>query len=360
MRGRAAGALSVLAAAGACWLGPAALYAAEAKATHRSDGARGPTCIGRTCGRALGFRIEHCHRRPGADPHSSDVCWAATFDGACEALGYTVPVDCPRGGTLGLAAAGQTASSLPTAVGGFSIFSQQILHGLEPRPPAAGGDGEGEGGAYFSEVTTSVERDAWSFAGRDGETTGARFTWRREGEQGLILGAAGSYLRAAPARGESEVLSSASGSAGSLIGASAFRWSVNATASRLSGLLDLTLYGGGAQLYFNRELARGAAFNGGLTVQYSATDEQGFEDVTVAGGGLSYGLPLGRRLTANLEAYAVTVLEPRVEDDLFYTLGAQLGLYLSPRLSLTLGYRLLGGIAGLESDTLTFGGSTRF
>lgn len=174
-----------------------------------------------------------------------------------------------------------------------------------------------------------------------------------------MLTAAGSYQQAETDGGVSADLVSASGAVGRTLG-DTWRWSVNGTVSNLSGFFELNLYGAGAQLYFENYFSGGQVFSGGATYQFTAIDEAGFENYQTVGAGVAFGTPLGRRLTVDLDLFAVSVVEPDLPDDAFYTAGAELGIYLTPRLGMTFGYRVLEGIDDLDSGTVTLGASTRW
>lgn len=354
----------------------AALAAATlvASATPALAQLEGRTCVGRHCGRLLGFPVEHCHVRQGGDPGGEQVCWSSRRgDFACELMGFTVNVPCP--GVGGLAAG--LASQVATSVGGFNVFRTEIRRTATPRaalegaPAAAApeegepaeGEPEGQPGAAavlrFGEIRSALEYEDWTLSGVDGETPGARLSWRRELEGGLLVSAAGSYQRAEADGGVSADLASASAALGHTLG-DRWRWSVNATASDLSGFLDLRLLGGGAQVWFESYRPDGRVLSGGVTYQLTTVDEPGVDDFQTAGAGVAYGFPIGRRLTVDLDLFAVGILEPDLPDDLFYTGGAELGVYLTPRFGLTAGYRVLEGIDGLDSGTLTLGAGTRW
>ena len=326
----------------------------------------GQTCIGHNCGRELGFTVEHCHVRPGGDPDGDQICWSSLpADFACEQMGFEVNVVCPAapGPTSGL------GSLLLTAAGGYNVFRTEIRRTAVSRAaaaaaaPAAGEEpseeGEGRSRLHFGEIHAALEYEDWTLAGVKGDTPGARFSWRREAESGRLLSVAASYQRAEADRGASADLASASLAAGHDLG-DTWRWSVNATASHLSDVTDLNLYGGGAQLYFESNFAGGQVLSGGATYQYTASDQSGSEDFQVLGAGVAFGFPLGQRLTLDLDLFAIDVLSPDVPDDFLYTAGAELGVYLTPRLGLVGGYRVLEGISDLTSGTFTFGGSTRW
>jgi hypothetical protein len=330
----------------------------------------GRTCVGRHCGRLLGFPVEHCHVRQGGDPGGEQVCWSSLRgDFACELMGFTVNVPCPGAGGL---AAG-LASQVATSVGGFNVFRTEIRRTATPRAALEGapaepaeepaeGEQEQPGAAAvlrFGEIRSALEYEDWTLSGVDGETPGARLSWRREAEGGRLLSVAGSYQRAEVDGGVSADLLSASAAIGHTLG-DRWRWSVNATASDLAGFLDLQLLGGGAQVWFESYSPDGRVLSGGVTYQLTTVDEPGIDDFQTAGAGVAYGFPVGRRLTVDLDLYAVGILEPDLPDDLFYTGGAELGVYLTPRFGLTAGYRVLEGIDELDSGTLTLGAGARW
>ncbi len=323
------------------------------------------TCIGRNCGRDLGFPVEHCHVRQGGDPNGDEICWSRlAADFACEQLGFFVNIPCPlASGEDPLAAAFATLA--PTAFGGFDVFRAQIRRPATARAAAAAAASAAASASgqdddvHVSEITTALELDSWELAGQDGETLGARFTWQRETETSRLFGAAASHQRAEPDGGDAASLTTVTGNFGHGLGET-WKWSVNGTASRLGGALDETLLGGGAQIWFNHVRDDGGVFSGGVTAQLTTSDADNADDVTILGAGASYGLPIGQRFTLDLEVYGVRILDPEVDDDLFFTVGAQLGIYVSPRFGLVFGYRVLEGIDELESGTITFGSSTRF
>ena len=347
------------------WVAVVGLLVGLAAAAPAQAQRQGQTCVGRNCGRELGFAVEHCHIRAGGDPNGDQVCWSSLpADFACEQMGFDVNVVCPAAGGL----ASGLGSLLVTAVGGYNVFRTEIRRTAVARaaaaaPPAAGEapgeEGEGRTRLHIGEIHAALEYEDWTLARVDGDTPGARFSWRREAESGRLLSAAASYQRAEDDNGASADLASASFAAGHDLG-DTWRWSVNATASHLSGIVDLNLYGGGAQLYFESSFAGGQVLSGGATYQYTASDESGSEDFQVVGAGIAFGFPLGRRLTLDLDLFAVDVLQPDLADDFFYTAGAELGVYLTPRLGLVAGYRVLEGIDDLTSGTFTLGGSTRW
>lgn len=332
---------------------------------------QGQTCIGRTCGRDMGFPIEHCHIRPGGNPNGNDICWSSLLDFACENMGYEINIACPAGVGIPplVGNAGGISSQLPTALGAQNIFNNQLRTSATPRMAQEEADAaeeqesdSGSGGAvHFSQMTTALEQDSWDFAGAEGETLGARFDWRRETETGMLWGAAASYQQAEPDVGDSTDLINGSVSFGHRIGESIWKWSASATVSHFSGLVDDTLYGGSGQLSFDKGFDNGAVLSGGVVGQYLLSDSDGGDDdVQTLGYGLAYGFPLGQRFALDFDAYGVSILEPDIQDDNFYTFGAMLTAYLSQRFGLTLGYRILEGIDELDSDTLTFGVSTRW
>ena len=136
---------------------------------------------------------------------------------------------------------------------------------------------------------------------------------------------------------------------------------VNATVSDFSGLHDDTLLGGSGFLAFSRYSDKGSILSGGVLFQFLSSDTQP-DDVQTVGYGLGFGFPIGNRLALDLEAYGVSILEGELVpgDDSLYTAAGQLSLYLTSRFALMLGYRVLEGIDGLDSQTFTFGGSTRW
>lgn len=298
---------------------------------------------------------------------------------------------------------GSVNNQLLRGLGGYSLFESQILKRAEPRivreaaVAAAGGpagdepedveiaaeegaeeaDEEDQGVAVLSEITTSIEVGDWEFRSVEGDSSGVRLFWRREGETGRLYGLSASYQEADPDLGNSTRLLNGNFSIGHTMGDSG-SWGLNATVSEFSGLHDDTLLGGSGYLAFSRYSDKGSVFSGGVLFQYLSSD-QATDDVQTVGYGVGLGFPIGRRLALDLEAYGVSILEtyrvslPALEtdgivlaeselraDDSFYTAGAQLSLYLTSRFALMLGYRLLEGIDDLDSQTYTFGGSTRW
>lgn len=326
----------------------------------------GETCIGRFCGLDRGYQARHCHIRPGGDPDGNDYCWSSLpADFACEQLGYTVNLACPLGADAGVGAVGQQIAVLS----GYNQFRSQIVRPATARMAEedlraeAEEDDEDEerSGLHLSEISTALEYEDWELAGQEGETVGIRFDWLRETETGMLWGASASYQDASPERGESTELLNGQLSIGHILGSAPTEWSWAAfgTVSDVSGPVEDTLLGGGVRFSFAHYFEGGPVLSGGLLAQYQTAD-QAEDDLINLGTGLAYGLPLGRRFALDFELYYVTVYEPDVVDDSFFTGAGMFSVYLSPRFTLTLGARVLEGVEGLDSITYTLGSSTRF
>lgn len=337
-------------------------------------------CIGTNCGLDLGF---HCH----SVDQNGDQCWDAVFFDSQNSFETAAPVEsnlCEREPGFSLAndgaiscleavrlsgASGGVSSQLPTLIGGYNLFRSRIRARAVSRvqwermeamaAQDAADDAEStDGVVVFSEITTSIESDRWTYRDVDGDTNGVRFEWGRQGVKGGLWGASGSYQDASPDFGESSRLLNANVSFGHTLG-SVWSWSVSGTASDLSGFLDDTLYGAAGELSFSKYFDGGSVLSGGALYQYQSSDLFG-DDFETAGYGLAFGFPLGRRFALNLEGYGATVVSPDVQDDAFYTLGGSFSAYFTPRFALTLGYRRLEGIDELDSGTYTLGSSSRW
>lgn len=334
-------------------------------------GQQGQTCIGRFCGREMGFDAEHCHIRPGGDVDGDDYCWSSLpFDLACEDLGYTVNLPCPQGAAEFPGLGAGLVSLSPSLLGGYDTFRSEIRTGAVSRAAAeesGAEESEEEAAAAsrslrFSTITTALEHEQWELAGADGDTTGLRLDWERQTEAGWIWGVAGSYQDANPDRGQSTQLARGQFNLGRIFAAddaSEWKWTLHGTVADVSGGVSDTLFGGGGSLAYRRYASNGHVFSAGLLAQVQTSDDLD-DDVQTVGAGLGYGFPIAQRLTLDFELFGTTLLDDVVEEDTFYTAAALLGVYLSPRFALTVGTRTLQGIDDLDSTTFTLGTSTRF
>jgi hypothetical protein len=325
-------------------------------------------CVGVNCG--ANDPSFHCHSRNAL----GNECWDQV-DNACEAVtGFsrTEAFSCfePGPGTQGAVG---IAGQLPTAIGGFNTFRSQIrrpavsrkatedleLQDLQEIDDASGDDDDG-GAVYIAEMTAALEHETWDLLGVEGKTNGIRFGWQRQNPSGGLWGVAASYQQAeSDVGGDSTDLINANFSYGHTLGSSEiWQWSASATISDLSGFVDETLIGASGQLSFQKDLSN-SLLSGGLVLQYQTADQLD-DDIATVGLGLAWGIPLGRRLTLDFDVYAVNIVEPALDDDLFYTLGGSLGYYFSRRFALNLGYRVLEGIDGLDSSTITLGSISRW
>jgi hypothetical protein len=318
-------------------------------------------CVGVNCGLSQ-LQGSHCHSVNA----QGNQCWDE-FDDTCEAIpGFSVmrgeAAVCAVGGTPGIGIGGTIAAQAATAFGGYTQFRSQVARSAAPRISEVRQAAEAEEGSafHFSEIVAALEQEQWDLFGAEGETNGLRLGWNRQTETGVLFGASGSYQEAEPDFGGSTKLLNANLNVGHTLGP-IWKWSAGVNLSDISGDVDNQLYGAGAQIHFANYFDNGHVFSGGLITQWNAADDDAFDqDIITAGAGIAYGLPLGERFTLDLDGYAINVLDPEVPDDLFYLIGAQLGVYLSPRLALNLGYRVLEGLDGLDSGTITLGAAHRW
>lgn len=326
-----------------------------------AEPAHAQTCIGFNCGPTV---LMCCTMNPSnhcRENNQGTECWDAIGGAAaCEAMGFVN--QCSFAPPI---SQGGDATLAPTALGGFNTFRTQILSSATSRAKqdAARQDqaeAGREGGGVFTDIITSLERDDWTFQGTDGETNGIRFGWRRQGERGGLFGFSASYQESDPDQGESSELLSGTVNFGHTIGSSRlWKWSIFGTVNDISGPASDTLLGGGGQIYFNRYFESGSVFSGGVLYTYQTADKLQDDPQTV-GYGLAYGFPIAQRFALDLDAFGVTIIDPDVQDDFFYTLSGIFSIYFTPRFTLNLGYRVLEGIDGLDSDTLTIGSSSRW
>ena len=355
---------------------------------------QGQCCIGPNCGEALtdpsgDGPTFHCHSvnargeqcwdaDPGSgtvDPDGSpitEICnlipgfnLQPSFSEVPLNVQQEAAISCEEAGV-----GGATADHLLVGVGGYDIFRSQIRRTARPRMVRDADrdraqESAGAGGAHFSEMTTSVELSSWELRGIGGETPGGRFAWRRQSESGHLLGLAASYQDAEPDFGEPSELLNASFSYGHTLGP-VWSWSVSGTYSDLRGGLDDTLLGASGLLGFSNYSERGTVVSGGVILQYLDSDRQP-DDLQTAGYGVAFGFPVGRRLAIDLEGYGVSILDGDIRildgepvDDTFFTVAGMLSIYATPRFAVTLGYRTLEGLDELDSESFTFGASTRW
>ena len=369
----------------AAWLAAASSAQTQPESCLLQDGQQ-LCCLGTNCGLELVPPFPearfHCHSVDAAGVQCWDLLLSddgELFDeGSCNRIpgfslllgdnGAAEATSCDDAGDLGA-----EASLLLDRVGGYNLFRTRIRRTARPRlaTESAGAarrdrdassedeaDDSDDGAASFAEMTTSIELEDWTFRGIGGETPGVRFGWRRQSETGHLFGLSASYQDADPDFGAGSRLITAHLDYGHTLGP-IWTWSLGATLSDFSGLVDATQVGAAGLLGFNRYTRRGSVFSGGLVIQYLDDDTRP-EALGVAGSGLAYGFPIGRRLTLDIEGYAVSIWEGELVDDSFYTLAGMLSVYATPRFALTLGYRRLEGIADLDSDSYTFGASTRW
>lgn len=325
-------------------------------------------CIGTNCGEDVADF--HCH-----SVNTEGVqCWDGIEHGTQDGLGcdFVTGFNLVSRETEGVTAIscedagadGSVAGQLLDGVGGYNLFRTQLRKTTRPRLARQGSEeaeseSEDEGAAVISEMATSVEVNDWTFRGISGETPGVRLGWRRQTESGHLFGISASYQDADPDFGMSSRLLTAQLNYGHTLGP-IWTWSVSGAFSDFSGLRDETLIGATGLVGFAKYSPRGSVVSGGVVVQYLAADNLP-DDLGTAGFGLAYGVPIGKRVALDFEGYAVSVFEGEILDvDELYTLSGMLSIYATPRFAVTLGYRLLEGIDGLDSDTFTFGASTRW
>ena len=347
-------------------------------------------CIGRTCGADMGFPIEHCHIRPGDSLDTDEVCWSSELDFACEELGFEQAILCPTAADGPVGGVAGAVGQQGVVLSGYNQFRSQIVRpatarmaerdaAAEAEEEGEGEDGEGEAGegedgegeegeeeagygVHLSEISTALEYEDWELGGLPGETVGLRFDWLRETATGVLVGASASYQDASPDQGESTELLNGQLSFGHTLGGGGdteWSWAAFGTVSDISGPVSDTLFGGGARIGFARYFPGGQVFSGGVLGQYQTADELD-DDLVNVGAGAAFGFPVGQRFALDFEAYAVSIVEPDVADDSFYTGAGMFSVYFSPRFTLTLGARVLEGIEDLDSITYTLGSSTRF
>lgn len=351
---------------------------------------QGQCCLGANCGEALtaasgGEVTYHCHSVNAQGVQCWDIApdFDITFE-ACNGIpGFNlqeipvlgavatqvVPVTAVSCEAAGVG--GATADQQLIGIGGYDIFRSQIRRVARPRivreseESEVEAEAEGGAGSHFSEMTTSVEMASWELRGISGETPGGRFAWRRQSESGSLLGLSASYQDAEPDFGEPSELLNTSFSYGHTLG-SYWTWSLSGTYSDLSGPVDDTLLGGSCVIGFSNYTDSGTVVSGGVVLQYLDSDRLQ-DDLQTAGYGFAFGFPIGRRLALDLEGYGVSILDggvPIIEgeplDDNFYTAAAMLSIYATPRFAVTLGYRTLEGLGELDSESFTFGASTRW
>lgn len=319
-------------------------------------------CVGINCGADLAGW--HCHTVNA----QGNQCWDAQDD-MCEMVPGFGRLDpgssfCDPA-TVTVGGLGGTIGTQAAALGGFNQFRSQIAKRAAPRfaepsTTSEEGDAGGGGGFHFSEIVAAGEYEQWNLFGLEGTTSGLRLSWNRETENGHILGVSGSYQEAEPDFGDSTELIDLNASYGRALG-SMWRWGVSANLSDVGGFVDSQLYGAGGHVSFASYRLNGHVFSGGLIARFStSSDELIDQDLTTVGAGVAYGLPIGQRFSLDLDAYGINVVDPTLDDDLFYLLGAQFGVTFTPRLTLHVGYRILEGIDALDSDTFTLGFASRW
>lgn len=364
-------------------------------------------CTGPGCG--AGVPAYSCHSVSTANVQ----CWGRNLQGelgpfnACELVPGFRLTEIPGGeaptatACFGVVAGSSVNDRLLRGIGGYTLFESQILRRAQPRiareTAATREEADDETtpdeesalesetedseaaatAAVFADISTTLEAGNWDFRSFEGDAAGLRLFWTREGETGRTFGVSGSYQESDPDFGESTRLLNGNLSFGHTVGASA-SWGVNATVSDFSGIVDDTLIGASGFLAFSRYSDSGSVFSGGVLFQYLSSD-RATEDVQTVGYGAGFGLPVGKRLALDVEVYGVSILETYriplpaliqdgesvlqpdlVSDDSFFTAGAQVSFYITPRFAVMLGYRVLEGIDDLDSQTFTFGGSTRW
>lgn len=338
-------------------------------------------CLGIDCGAdKASYR---CHSVSAAGVE----CWSP--DDGCEvAAGFSRERDgalpCP------LRLSSFPGSGLIAVIGGREVLhegfpprrpgaqtrSTQGLEGAPPRPSP--GPRNEAAGAHFDAVTTTLEREDWSFADTRGKTWGAAVAWLRETATGHRFSAEVSAQRAEPRaepRGEpklgaeAELVHVAVGYGhrlelpGRLSELEAW-WGVAAQGTQLdlgaAGADGTGRFGGAtAHLAAARTFVSGGRLAGAVVLQGNTGDDLG-EDLTSVGLGAAYDLPIGRRVLVQLEVFAVRLMGSAASEDEFAHLAALGTWFASERFALTLGYRTLEGVAGLESATVTLGASRRF
>lgn len=325
-------------------------------------------CLGPGCG--IG--------KPGYTCHSVDAagveCWSP--DGDCElAPGFSRGRD--GAGPCALVLDAFPGSGLAEVLGG-----RRVLHGRAPGAPAPGqapapappgaddpAAADEQGGGPSAEVTTTLEREVWSTSLERGDAWGLAVGWLRETESGRRFGVDLSARRATPDTQESRDLVHLALGYGQRLapisrvpGLQAW-WGVDLTGTTFeeagdTGLEPRRFLGGSAHLAAARDFASGHRLVG-VAVLEGATGHDLGRDLTSLGLGAAYDLPIGQRLLLELELFDVRVLTPELDDDHFTQVAGLVTWFVSPRFALTLGYRILEGVPGVESSTVTLGSSRR-
>lgn len=332
-------------------------------------------CLGSNCGSE--DPTFHCHSRNS----QRNECWDQ-FDDACENVpGFSVrngeATSCGAGGDVQAPIGAIGGAQSLTLAGGHEVFRSQLRRRMVTRAEAAqraaeqaaAGDDDDDdetdedaAAFHFDEMTSALEREAWQLAGTDGETLGAHFGWLRQTGSGHRFSAAASFQRSEPDVGDSaDLLHVDAGYGHSLDWGDWAQWSwgVAATFNQLAAETDQDSSGGTGQLGLYKPFDNGHQLSGGLVFQFLTGDDLD-EDLKTIGAGAAYGLPIGERFAIDFEAYHVSLIDTVVADDSYCTAAALVSWYVSPRFGLTLGYRVLEGIEGLDSHTLTLGSSSRF
>jgi|CXWL01.1.fsa_nt_gi hypothetical protein len=338
--------------------------------------AAGELCLGVDCG-----RDKESYRCHSIDARGVE-CWSPD-DGCERAAGFSREREGAR--RCPLRVASFPGGGLTRVLGGWSVLdgpgaraaSARADRSPAPIPSPEGGTGlEGErGGGHFDAVTTTVEREDWTLPAARGETWGAAVSWLRETASGRRFSAEASAQRSEPTdRPAAELVHGAVGFGHSLappprLPALEAWWGVAVEAAELDeggfeggglgAIAPRRFAGASAHLGVGRSFASGRRVAGAVVFQILTGHDLG-DDLATVGLGGAWDLPLGSRFLLEIEAFGVEILTPDQPEDRFVHLSALGTWFASPRFALTLGYRTLEGLSGLDSRTVTLGASRRF